>query len=156
MGRCMRISALMFLGSLLPMAGGCDDGGSDGGGAEVGSACVAPADCASQRCGASGPQCEVPGVGSGPCCDVQGLPGACIAGDCTNGLASVEGCPGAELTCQPAALETGANCQANADCASSLCIQTGGERYCSESCTASCPTGLVCVAGGDGSRCERD
>jgi hypothetical protein len=44
--------------------------------------------------------------------------------------------------------EFGETCLVNDDCASQLCAESGGVKYCTETCSGTCPSGASCVSAG--------
>ncbi len=62
----------------------------------------------------------------------------------------------APTTRTPSLAGFGEACQANADCTSGICAQSGGVTFCTESCSStSCPSGTSCVSAGTTKLCTR-
>jgi hypothetical protein len=128
---------------------------------------------------AAGYACQAgssPGCGS--CQQAGALGDACTMNDdCLSGLCATQGgrsfctarcdaatpCPGGHAcvgaesgasVCVPSAGGLGADCDANEDCASALCVSEASRDYCTRFCTASepCPRDYQCVVAADDTR----
>lgn len=89
-GACLSGSCTNGVQSVAGCAGqtsACSDPSS---GRASGAACEQDVQCAGGRCSAM--MCEVTGVGQGACCDIDGRPGACVDGRCTDGEVMMDGC----------------------------------------------------------------
>lgn len=150
----------MLLGLLTAACAGCDDAddGDSGAAGEVeegrlnGEPCTEAAQCRGGRCRVAA-QCEVPGVGTGACCANGVATGACIDGICTNGSDLGGPCSDEFGVCAELAAAFGEPCAAASDCASNLCLSTGGVSICTQRCDPECPAGFECTLAQDGSVC---
>lgn len=134
-----------------------------GGSCQYGCGVDSVAGCVEDRvCGSEG-FCEVaPTCNATPDCGRPDF--VCSAGACVRRCDA----PGAypchgNSTCQASTglcsgNELGANCIADANCASGVCLDVGGSTFCSRTCgaTADCPLGMSCRRVGGARRCIRE